>query len=117
MTKVASRRRFYGQEAAILYFGGAFFFLTKQARFNFLIPLQPVRIEFSVATPGFRLARVSAEVMERARGGEVMSLCSRRHRPAHIFALGDNKPIVLPDKASVCTVMGIKPGISHVEIG
>lgn len=46
-----------------------------------------------------------------------MSLCSHCHRPAHIFALSDNGPIVLPDKAPVCTVMGIKQGISHGEIG
>lgn len=58
-----------------------------------------------------------AEVTERACRLEVMRLWSHFHRPAHIFALGDNKPIVLPDKASVCTVMGIKQGISHREIG
>lgn len=43
----------------------------------------------------------SVEVTWRAPGGEVMSLRSRCQRPAHIFALRDNKPIVLPDKASV----------------
>lgn len=41
------------------------------------------------------------EVTGRAPGGEVMSLRSRCHRLAHIFALSDNEPIVLPDKASV----------------
>ncbi len=89
----------------------------KQARSNFLIHLQTVRIEFSIPTPGFRRAYMSVGVTERARGAEVMSLRSHCHRPAHIFALSDNKPIVLPDKASVCTVMGIKQGISHGEIG
>lgn len=34
-----------------------------------------------------------------------------------LLPLGDNGPIVLADKASVCAVMGIKPGISHREIG
>lgn len=89
----------------------------KRARSNFLIHLQTVRTEFSILTLGFKLAHMSVEVTERAPGAEVMSLRSHCHRPAHIFALSDNKPIVLPDKASVCTVMGIKQGISHGEIG
>lgn len=89
----------------------------KRARSNFLIHLQTVPIEFSILTPGFKLAYTSVEVTERAQGVEVMSLRSHCHRPAHIFALSDNQPIVLPDKASVCTVMGIKKGISHREIG
>lgn len=63
------------------------------------------------------MAYMSLEVTERPWRVEVMSLCSHCHRPPHIFALTDNKPIVLPDKASVCTVMGIKQGISHGEIG
>lgn len=63
------------------------------------------------------MAYMSIEVTERALGVEVMSLCSHCHRLPHIFALSDNKPIVLLDKASVCTVMGIKQGISHGEIG
>ena len=89
----------------------------KQARYNFLINLQTDQIEFSILTPGFKLAHMSVEVTKRARGVEVTSLHSHRHRPAHIIALSDNKPIVLPDKASVCTVMGITQGISHREIG
>lgn len=89
----------------------------KQARSNFLIHLQRGRTEFSILSPGFKPAHMSVEVTERTGGVGVMSLRSHCHRPAHIFALSDNKAIVLPDKASVCTVMGIKQGISHREIG
>lgn len=90
----------------------------KQPRSNFLIHLQTVQTQFSILTAGFKLVYMrSVEVIRRACGVEVMSLHSHRHRPAHIFALSDNKPIVLLDKASVCTVMGIKQGISHREIG
>lgn len=103
------------KEPALGFLGVVF---MKQARSNFLIHLQTVRIKFSILTPGFKLAYMRrVEVTERACGVEVMSLRSHCHRPSHIFALSDNKPIVLPDKASVCTVMGIKQGISHREIG
>lgn len=41
--------------------------LMKQARFNFLIHLQTVRVEFSILTLGFKLAyRRSVEVTGRA---------------------------------------------------
>lgn len=102
-------------QTTIIFWGGPF--STKQPRSNFLIHLQTPRNEFSIWAPGLKLGYMIAEVIERACRLEVMSLHSHCHRPAHIFALGDNKPIVLPDKASVCTVMGIKQGISHREIG
>lgn len=103
------------KEPALCFLGLVF---MKRARSNFLIHLQTVPIEFSILTPGFKLACTSVEVTERARRVEVMSLRSHCHRrPAHIFALSDNQPIVPPDKASVCTVMGIKKVISHGEIG
>jgi len=92
-------------------------FFMKRARSNFLIHLQTVQIEFRILMLSLRHAYMNVEVTERACRVEVMSLHSHCHRPAHIFAFSDNKPIVLPDKASVCTVMGIKQGISHGEIG
>lgn len=69
----------------------------KEGRSNFLIHLQRVQIWCWYSRSRAR----SAEVTWRAPGGEVMSLRSRCQRPAHIFALGDNEPIVPPDKASV----------------
>lgn len=102
------------KEPALCFLGGRFY---ETSEIQFSDSSANGRIEFSILVPGFKLAYMSVGVTERAWGAEVMSLRSHCHRPTHIFALSDNKPIVLPDKASVCTVMGIKQGISHREIG
>lgn len=48
---------FMAKEPALWFLGVVF---MKQARSNFLIHLQTVRIEFSILTPGVRAAYISA---------------------------------------------------------